>query len=81
MPKQATPRRFFCSLQNVDVRVATANINGQDTGGEPSLVWMKLLAGVAGTGTLATGILNDHDKTTDCCGIAGVVGSSDHDAR
>jgi UDP-N-acetylglucosamine:LPS N-acetylglucosamine transferase len=46
---------------------------------ETSMDWMKILAGAAAAGTIASGIIND--KKAECCGIAGVVGTGNNDAR
>mmetsp|Transcript_11346 Transcript_11346/g.21243 ORF Transcript_11346/g.21243 Transcript_11346/m.21243 type:complete len:725 (-) Transcript_11346:84-2258(-) len=76
----SSTRRLFSSHA---VRAAvTAKFNGQESAleMENSSAWKKILAGIAATGVVASGIL-DEDQKTDCCGIAGVVGSSDHDAR
>jgi hypothetical protein len=63
-------------------RSVTAKCNGHESAleMENSSAWMKIIASIAATGTLASGVLYDENKT-DCCGIAGVVGSTDHDAR
>jgi hypothetical protein len=46
---------------------------------EVSVDWIKILAGAAAAGTIASGIIDD--KKAECCGIAGVIGTNDHDAR
>jgi len=46
---------------------------------DTSMDWMKILAGAAAAGTIASGIIND--KKAECCGIAGVVGTGNNDAR
>ena len=59
------------------VRSLSSNVNGHEQ--ENPMAWMKILAGVTAAGAVATGILDD--KTAECCGIVGVVGTPDHDAR
>jgi hypothetical protein len=46
-----------------------------------SLDWMKAMATFASAGfILGQGVMNTEDKTK-CCGIVGVVGTKEHDAR
>ena len=59
------------------VRSLSSNVNGHEQ--ENPVAWMKILAGVTAAGAVATGIIDD--KTAECCGIVGVVGTPDHDAR
>jgi len=66
------------SLSTNSARALTSTINGQEYH-ESSSAWMKMLAGVAAAGTLASGILDD--RKAECCGIVGVIGTTDHDAR
>lgn len=40
---------------------------------------MKALAGITAAGTVVAGILDE--KKAECCGIVGVIGTTDHDAR
>ncbi len=44
-----------------------------------SVDWVKMLAATAAAGTFTSGLINDNK--TDCCGIAGVIGTNEHDAR
>lgn len=46
---------------------------------DASLKWMKMLAGAAAAGKFVS-TLSD-DKKANCCGIAGVIGTKDNDAR
>lgn len=70
------------SLSLHAARAVTAKFNGHESAleMERSSSWMKIIAGIAATGVLVSGVLSD-DQKADCCGIAGVVGSADHDAR
>ncbi len=45
-----------------------------------NLTWMKAMTSIAAAGALVASGLMDYDKT-DCCGIVGVVGSNQYDAR
>lgn len=45
-----------------------------------NLTWMKTMASIAAAGALVASGIMDYDKT-DCCGIVGVVGSNQYDAR
>ena len=45
------------------------------------LTLMKTMMGVTAAGALVSGGILDGENKTDCCGIVGVVGTQDHDAR
>ena len=56
------------------------NNNGSNSNDYSQMMWMKTIAGsVAATGAALLAI--DNDIKTDCCGIVGVVGTKENDAR
>jgi hypothetical protein len=69
LPARALSTNAACAL--------ISNANGHEKG-KPS-TWMKALAGITAAGTVVAGILDE--KKAECCGIVGVIGTTDHDAR
>ncbi len=65
------------SSTNLAPIVATQSNNG----GESSLEWMKAVAVITAGGALVANGNAKLDSKTDCCGIVGVVGSKENDAR
>ena len=50
-------------------------------GNDFSSKWMKTIAAMTAAGTLAASGIANKDRKTHCCGIVGVVGTKEHDAR
>ena len=50
-------------------------------GNDFSSKWMKTIAAMTAAGTLAASEIANKDSKTHCCGIVGVVGTKEHDAR
>uniref|UniRef100_A0A7S2MLC9 Glutamine--fructose-6-phosphate aminotransferase [isomerizing] n=1 Tax=Helicotheca tamesis TaxID=374047 RepID=A0A7S2MLC9_9STRA len=63
--------------------VPSASVLGNDGSSSSSRgkMFNQCLAAVAGATTLLSAGIMSQDNTTDCCGIAGVVGTKGHDAR
>jgi len=64
------------------IRSLTSKINGyEQTIDDSYLNWIKMAAGITAAGAVtASGILDTSNKA-ECCGIAGVIGTADNDAR
>lgn len=73
------PTRRFAT-QNAQAALATTVVNGNGVSNQENpLAWMKVLAGITAAGTVASQIIDN--RKAECCGIAGVIGTTDHDAR
>lgn len=78
---------FSRSAVYATIRKSTTSVTPifgtQSNGGNQidPLTWMKTIAGITAAGTILGSGIIDADNKTLCCGIVGVVGSNDHDAR
>lgn len=74
----ATKRSFAAS----GIRSLSSKINcHEQTVDDAYLTWIKMAAGITAAGAVtASGILDTRNKA-ECCGIAGVIGTADNDAR
>ena len=63
--------------------LSTQAQNNESKGYPYPLEWMKAVAGMTAAGVLlSSGIINNNvENNTDCCGIVGVVGTEENDAR
>jgi hypothetical protein len=76
-----------CKISSHGIRHSSAlaaafATRGGDSTDPKSLIhpWPKIVALLAGTAVVGNAF-NEHKNKTDCCGIAGVIGTTNHDAR
>ena len=85
LPKGASTKRSaqFNSFASKSLSLNSARAFSTSVGPEEnhdaSLKWMKMLAGAAAAGTFVSTLADD--EKANCCGIAGVIGTKENDAR
>jgi hypothetical protein len=79
--RSAVNHRFFQKkIRNVRDRPRVlSTVSFQED--ESSMKWMKVLAGLSTMGAVLGSNWIHGDNKADCCGIAGVIGTEDNDAR